>query len=52
MVIDGANIWMYDIIDEKTRFLLATKITTARTTKDAQALMEKAEKQAGKKWQG
>jgi putative transposase len=45
--IDGANVWMYDIIDEKTRFLLATRITTARTTKDAQLLMEQAEKRAG-----
>lgn len=45
--IDGANIWMYDIIDEKTRFLLATRIATARTTKDAQLLMEQAEKRAG-----
>lgn len=49
LVIDGANIWMYDIIDEKSRFLLATQITASRTTKDAQALMEKAEKRAGKK---
>ncbi|MBI2832039.1 MAG: IS6 family transposase [Chloroflexi bacterium] len=47
--IDGKNIWMYDIIDEKTRFLLATRITTARTTRDAQSLMEQAEKRAGKR---
>jgi transposase-like protein len=47
--IDGKNVWMYDIIDEKSRFLLATRITTARTTKDAQMLMEQAEKRAGKK---
>ncbi len=47
--IDGKNVWMYDIIDEKTRFLLATQITTSRTTEQAQALMEKAEKRAGKR---
>jgi len=47
--IDGENVWMYDIIDEKTRFLLATRVTTARTTLDAQLLMEQAEKRAGKK---
>lgn len=47
--IDGKNVWMYDIIDEKTRYLLATRITTARTTKDAQLLMEQAEERAGKK---
>lgn len=45
--IDGQNVWMYDIIDEKTRFLLATRITTSRTIKDAQALMEKAARRAG-----
>lgn len=45
--IDGQNVWMYYIIDEKTRFLLATRITTARTTKDAQALMEQAARRAG-----
>lgn len=38
---------MYDIIDEKTRFLLATRITTQRTTRDAQSLMEKASVRAG-----
>ena len=47
--IDGKNVWMYDIIDEKTRFLLATRITTSRTTQDAQQLMEQAEKKAGKR---
>lgn len=47
--VDGKNVWMYDIIDEKTRFLLATRITTARTTQDARFLMEQAEKRAGKK---
>jgi transposase-like protein len=47
--IHGKNVWMYDIIDEQTRFLLATRITTARTTKDAQLLMEQAEKRAGKR---
>lgn len=47
--IDGKNVWMYDIIDEKTRFLLATRITLARTTQDARLLMEQAEKRAGKR---
>lgn len=47
--IDGQNVWMYDIIDEQTRFLLATRITTKRTTRDAQTLMETAEKVAGKR---
>jgi transposase-like protein len=47
--IAGKNIWMYDIIDEKTRFLLATQITERRTIRDAQTLLEKAERKAGKK---
>jgi putative transposase len=47
--IGGQNVWMYDIIDEKTRFVLATRITYTRTTHDAEMLMEKAEKRAGKK---
>lgn len=38
----------WDIIDVKTRFLLASHITTTRGTKDAQALMEKAAARARK----
>jgi len=46
--IDGNNMWMFDIIDDKTRFLLATRITRSRTTRDAQMLIDKAIKTAGK----
>lgn len=46
--IDGKNIWLWDIIDTKTRFLLATRISVTRTKKTAQALMEDASKVAGK----
>lgn len=42
------NIWCWDIIDADTRFLLATHLSLTRTTKDAQILMEKAEKVANK----
>jgi putative transposase len=38
----------WDIIDSKTRFLLASIATTTRNVKDAQTLMEKAAKKAGK----
>jgi len=38
----------WDIIDSKTRFLLASHATTTRTIKDAKILMEKAAKRAGK----
>jgi putative transposase len=38
----------WDIIDADTRFLLASLITTTRDKNDAQILMEKAAKRAGK----
>ena len=46
--IDGANVWLYDIIDSKTRFMLASRVATARTTQDARLLMESAAEVAGK----
>jgi putative transposase len=46
--IDGNNIWLWDIIDYDTRFLLATRISRSRTTMDAQILYDKAVKTAGK----
>ena len=45
---DGKNVWFWDIIDAKTRFLLASHISRTRTTKDAQKLMESALERAGK----
>ncbi|MBI4267662.1 MAG: IS6 family transposase, partial [Chloroflexi bacterium] len=42
------KVWFWDIIDDKTRFLLGSHISLTRTTKDAQALMESALKRAGK----
>jgi len=47
--LDGEHfIWFYDIIDKDTRFLLASRVAIARTTKDAERLMEDAKKRAGK----
>ena len=46
--IGGRNVWFFDIIDDKTRFLLASRLTESRTTRDAQMLMDRARKQAGK----
>ncbi|MFC1941089.1 DDE-type integrase/transposase/recombinase [Chloroflexota bacterium] len=46
--IDGNNVWLWDIIDYDTRFLLATRISRSRTTQDAQILYDKAVKTAGK----
>jgi putative transposase len=46
--IDGQNVWLWDIIDDKTRYLLATRISRSRTTQDAQILYDRAVKTAGK----
>jgi putative transposase len=47
--LDGEHsIWFYDIIDTKTRFLLASRVAISRTTHDAQVLMQDAYKRAGK----
>jgi len=46
--IDGQNVWLWDIIDDKTRFLLATRISRSRTTRDAQMLIDRAVKTAGR----
>jgi len=45
--LDGKNVWLWDIIDTKTRFLIATHMSFSRTTKDAQSLMEQAYKRTG-----
>jgi len=46
--IDGNNVWLWDIIDDKTRYLLATRISQSRTTRDAQILYDRAVSTAGK----
>jgi len=46
--IDGKNIWFWDIIDTKTRFLIASHMSYTRTTKDAEALMKQAYQRTGK----
>jgi transposase-like protein len=46
--IDGKNIWFWDIIDTKTRFLLASHMSYTRTSEDAKILMDKAVKKAGR----
>jgi transposase-like protein len=42
------NAWFFDIIDDETRFLIASHMSLNRTTKDAQMLMEKALERAQK----
>jgi putative transposase len=46
--VGNRNIWFWDLIDEKSRYLLASHISVTRTTDDAQILIEKAIRRAGK----
>ena len=46
--IDGVNHWLWDIIDIKTRFLVASHISLKRTVDDAIMIMHKANRRAGK----
>jgi len=45
--IGGQNTWFWDVIDEETRFLLASHISEKRTTLDVVTVMSRAEKRAG-----
>jgi len=42
------NVWFFDCIDRDTRFLLSSHLTKHRYTRDAQTLIERAERRAGK----
>lgn len=46
--VGGRNIWFFDVIDDKTRYLLASRLSTSRTTKDAALVMNEARRRAGK----
>jgi len=46
--VGGRNIWFWDIIDVDSRYLLASHLSTSRTTQDAASLMRKAADRAGK----
>ena len=46
--IDGKNVWLWDIIDTKTRFLIATHMSFTRTSNDAEQLMKLAYERTGK----
>jgi len=46
--IGGKNVWFWDVMDSKTRFLLASHMSVTRSSRDTQALMEDAAKRAGK----
>jgi putative transposase len=46
--IGGHNVWFWDLIDIKTRFLLASHMSFQRTAQHAKRLVEKAAERAGK----
>lgn len=46
--IGGENIWFWDCIDDKTRFLLASHMSLSRGTRDARILVERAADRVGK----
>jgi len=46
--IGGHKVWFWDIIDAKTRFLLASHMSYSRTVQDAKTLVEQAAKRANK----
>lgn len=46
--IGGQQLWLWDIIDTRSRFLLASRLSTSRTTRDAQILIDRAIRTAGK----
>jgi len=44
----GVKVWFFDVIDSDTRYLIASRASLSRTTRDAQMLMDRAIKTAGK----
>lgn len=46
--VGGKKMWLWDIIDSDTRYLLASHLSPTRTARDARKLMELAAKTAGK----
>jgi transposase-like protein len=46
--IDGKNVWFWDLIDTKTRFLITSHMSFTRTIQDAQQLMKQAYERTGK----
>ena len=46
--VGGRKIWFFDVIDEKTRYLLASRLAQSRTIKEAALVMNEARRKAGK----
>ncbi len=47
--VNGKNVWFYDVIDMKTRYLLASHIADKRYLGDARIVLTRAGRKAGKK---
>jgi len=47
--VDGYYHWLWNLMDARTRFLLATQLTEQRETEDARRLFAEAKKRAGKR---
>jgi putative transposase len=46
--VEGKKVWLFDVIDEKTRYLLASRLSESRTIKEAALVMKEAKQRAGK----
>lgn len=46
--IDGKNVWVWDVMDAGTRYFLASYVSPTRTLRDAQIVMGRAYRVAGK----
>jgi putative transposase len=44
----GKKVWFFDVIDKKTRYLLASRLAQSRTIKEAALVMNEAKRRAGK----
>ncbi|MDD4905919.1 MAG: IS6 family transposase [Methylobacter tundripaludum] len=44
--VDSGNLWFWDVIDEETRFLLASHLSKTRTLNDVKTVMLRAQKRA------
>lgn len=44
--VDKVNLWFWDVIDEKTRFLLASHLSATRSLNDVKTVMLRAQKRA------
>jgi len=48
VVINGKKYWLFGVLDSRTRFLLATHLSEARTVEDVQSVMKEAYQKAGR----